>query len=230
VDGGDFAPDPGDTLHLETADLMIEAMALMHYGAVAVGERDLLQGRRVLERAAERLPLVCANLRLPADLRAAVPPLRWIAHRGRRVAVTGCLDPALYYEHPQAWADPGIALVDAWDQVDSVLAAVRDSADLIVVLAHAPLDAVEAWLATAPPADLVIVGHEPDVGRRRLAAPPFLLETGPRSRQVGLAVLRGTRADLRLERYRLYDLMETSGTDTRIDRMVDAFQDAHGLR
>ena len=235
LDGGDFIPGEEDTLRVEKADLMLRAMETMRYDAVGIGELELINGLRFLARAAERLPLVCANLKLPPALAAKIPAVRWLDRHGLRIAVTGYVDPLLYYTWPGAFqrSADSLTVTDPVLAVGEVVREVRKDADLVMVLAHGSDEQVRAWLQEVPGVDVVVPGHEPRRARQVVrVGDTYLIEAGPRSRCVG---------DLRLEMkddgtiagfgYRLWDLKKQRGiADLRLDAVVKEFQARYGLK
>src|SRR5436309_1150664 len=62
VDDGGFFPD--DSLHIDSAWFLMDAMKLLGTDAVAIGDRDLRFGISFLRAHVKRtgLPVVCANL------------------------------------------------------------------------------------------------------------------------------------------------------------------------
>jgi 2',3'-cyclic-nucleotide 2'-phosphodiesterase (5'-nucleotidase family) len=227
LDGGDFSP-PGDVEHgPRLASLMIEAMSLMGYDAVGVGELDLLRGFDHLRAAATSLPLVCANLQL-APGGPEIPPLRWVAFDGRRAAVTSFLDPVLFYELPGALeVDPDSLLVtDPARGLRDAMASVGDSADLVVVLAHGSAEMLEDVLPAGIPCDVVLFGHEHEKETRLgNQGPVLLLRPGPLSQAVAdLEISFAAPHEAERANYRLLELKLQTRGDTRVDALVKAFE------
>ena len=88
-DGGDFVPDAEQDLRAERAALMVDAMEIMGYDAVGLGEEELARGPDFLAEAAARLPLVCANLRLGPGREGLIPPSRLLEREGSWFVVVG---------------------------------------------------------------------------------------------------------------------------------------------
>lgn len=232
LDGGDFIPDPDDPLAAPLRDLMIEAMSDMKYDAVALGELDLLSGPEFLRRAAAALPLVCGNLQIDPGLGVTVPPVRWIDAAGKKVAVTAVLDPLLFYPAPGAFDLYGDDLVlrDMEESLGEVVASVRPKADMVVVLAHASLDAIDRLLDAVPGIDVVVQGHDPQLpnpGKKYKGA--FLVVPEPHSREVAQLILSfDPPKPLAIETSRVWDLKRTRMEDRRLDELVRAFESRYG--
>jgi 2',3'-cyclic-nucleotide 2'-phosphodiesterase (5'-nucleotidase family) len=222
---------------VEIAQFLLEGMAAMHYDAIEVGELDLALGPAYLHAAALRLPLVGANVRFGPSLAESLPAVRWVNAKGKRIAVTGVMDPILYYETPGAFAMTESLLVgDAGQGLRKALAEIGDQADMVVVLIHADRPrAIELiqGLADLPRApDVAVIGHEP-LGPRaeEKVGGTFMLQPGPRSQEVSLFTLTyadsGTVIRTGLQVYRLSTL---PGGDPTVDAMTKAFQAKHGMQ
>jgi 2',3'-cyclic-nucleotide 2'-phosphodiesterase (5'-nucleotidase family) len=234
ADGGDFVPGEEESLQVERADLMLRAMELMPYDAVGIGERELLLGLDYLEQAAERLPLVSANVRLSGGSGAKIPRVRWVDAEGHRIAVTAYLDPMLFYEWPRAMEIPPerLLVTDPVESLTEVLDTAWIEADLVVVLAHASREQIEDVLARIPPVDVIVQGHEPELARQvgRVQG-TLLLRPGPRSRHVALLDLRlSAENELTRLSYQLLDLRHSRRSDPRLEDMVTEFEAIHGSR
>ncbi len=234
IDGGDFVPERTDSLRTARADIVLQAMALMDYDAVAVGEEELILGLDFLAEASRRVPLVCGNLRLAGDLESRIPPVRWIDCDGHRVAVTAWVDPLLYYDWDGAFgrSPDSLTVMDPAESLGPLILQLRSQADLVVVVAHADQDAIADWLDKVPPVDVVIQGHEPPVPHGPLAFHNTLLvRAGPRSRnvaQLDLAVSAPHRLDPVL--FKLWELEKESRYDSRIEELVKPFLEEHHLK
>jgi 5'-nucleotidase len=234
VDGGDFTPGFDDTLAVEKSGLMLETMPMMGYDAVGLGETDLIRGVKYLDEASKVLPLVCANLKLPPDVQARIPAVRWLDVDGHRVAVTGYVDPLLYYSWPGAFdrSPDSLTVVDPIQALIPIIEKVRPEADLVIVLAHGDKDEIGDWLAGVPPVDVVVQGHDPEVPHGPLEFEgTYLVRSGPRSRRVA-------QLDLNLIaphavkgfHFKLWDLSKIHDGDMKLDAIVNAFNAEHGLR
>jgi len=239
LEGGDFLPDLEDSLSAPLADFLPGVLVVMDYDAMALGERELFRGPDYLTRLAGELPLVCANVTVGGA--PVAPAVRWFRVGERRVAVTGFLDPLLFYAWPDAFTgDAGTILVS--DPVEA-LTAVRaelDSADAVVVLAHAGLDRVLEWGPELDFVDVLVQTHEPGLSEHPgRAGDAFVVEPGPRSRQVVRAHLEwpdttGTASPVAvtaahgvsLDALHVWDLKRTVRFDAHVEERVQQFLDS----
>ena len=232
LDGGDFVPAPEDTLVPERAALMIEAMSLMQYHAVAVGELELFRGRDYLAEAANRLPLVSSNLTVLGDDGPEVPTARRLDLDGQRVAVVSFLDPLLFYSLPGVFKNQAkdFLLSDPVEALEPVLDEVRPDADLVVLLAHAAWPEVERVLGELTGIDVAVVGHEPDSSVPAMKHEGVLVMIpGERSRQVAqLTLNRGGDGSYSEKLSRMWDLIKVDRGDDRVDALVREFEERHG--
>lgn len=230
VDGGDFVPPAGDSLRTDLAAFMIEGMARMAYHAVGPGELELELGPAYLHEAAGRLPLVSANLTENGAPVPGIPRVRTLDLGGYRVAVTGYIDPLLFYEWPGAFQQQELAVEDPVESLAAALAGVE--ADVTVLLAHAERASIEDVLERVPGVDVTVQGHKPtgSKGVGRLGDSLFLVP-GYRSRDVRLATVRfGENGIPYSAGYRIYRLQAFGNFDPELERMVAAFQEQHGLK
>ncbi len=234
VDGGDFTPGPADTLAVEKSELMIRTMAMMKYDAVGLGETDLIRGVEYLDEASKVLPLVCANVKLPADIQARIPAVRWLDVEGHRVAVTGYVDPLLYYVWPGAFgrSPDSLTVIDPVQALAPLIETLRPQADLVIVLAHGDKDEIGEWMNGVPPVDVVIQGHEPEIPHGPMEfGNTYLVRSGPRSRRVAQFDVN-LIAPHRVKgfHFKLWDLSKIHDGDAEVDDIVKAFNARHGLR
>jgi 2',3'-cyclic-nucleotide 2'-phosphodiesterase (5'-nucleotidase family) len=228
VGGGDFVPPEEDTLRAPIAEFLLEGLAAVGYEALGLGELELELGRAYLTRAAAALPLVCANLDSGI---AGIPAYRRVPiGEGRWAAVTGYVDPLVYYEWPHAF-DPGsLGLTDPREALTRVLEAVK-GADFVVVLAHAPREAIEELAPQLPGVDVIVQGHDPEGPRQSRVGETTLMIPSARSRDVSLATFVFDAAGhlSRMEPHN-WRLQAMERADSRLDAMLKTFMDAHGMK
>jgi 2',3'-cyclic-nucleotide 2'-phosphodiesterase (5'-nucleotidase family) len=231
LDAGDFTPSPDDSLRSDLSALMVKAMGLMPYDAVALGELELLLGLDRLREAARALPLVCSNLRVDPGLDLDIPAVRWVRAEGRRVAVVAYLDPLLFYSWPDAFEIYGESLIvlDPVESLPAILEQVRSDADVVVLLAHASRSEIDRLLGEVPGLDVVVQGHEPgkvDPGSEHDGT--WIVVPGPRSRQVAQLTLSISDQGVARQGARMWDLKLMRAGDRRLDALVKAFEARHG--
>jgi 2',3'-cyclic-nucleotide 2'-phosphodiesterase (5'-nucleotidase family) len=228
-DGGDAIAGPGAEHPEPLTDLVLESMALLAYDAIVPGELELGRGRAFLENHPE-LPWVCANL-APGDGSASpVPEVRWLESQGLRVAVTGCVDPLLYYGLPGIFdgGQPEWLVTDPVDRIGSLVPTLRESgADRVILIAHAEAAEYAERLVAIPGIDVLIFGHAPggESTFETLEGTPVILP-GPGAREIAQLTLETTGDRPPVVRHRIWNLkMETEG-DPRIDALVAAYRDS----
>ncbi len=227
VDGGNFVPPPEDTLREAKSALVLDAMSLMPFDAVGLGDLELELGLAFLRKAARRLPLVAANVQLPPDLAALIPPVRWLERDGLRIAVTGYVDPMRYYTWPVALerSPDSLLVLDPGETLGPLLASIRDEADLVVVLAHAGAQDIHAQWGTTSPVDLFVQGAELDAAEHVGLGTSQLVAPGKDGKQLVMINLLGTPGSgVAVEEFRIWDLKRGGRTDTRVEALIDAFE------
>jgi 2',3'-cyclic-nucleotide 2'-phosphodiesterase (5'-nucleotidase family) len=200
------------------------------YDALGLGELELELGVPYLAGAADRLPLVCANLSPDPRLEGKIPRLRWVEAGGRRIAVTAYVDPVVYYEWPHAF-DPGEpALTDPASALAEVMKEAT-GADMVVLLAHAPREAIEDLVPQLPGIDVVVQGHDPEGPRNGLIGGVYFIIPGGHSRDVSLLTLiHDAQGKVVQVQPRTWTLAKMTEGDPRLDAMLKTFMDAHGLK
>jgi len=170
LDGGDFAQ--GTPASLASRGLrMVEAMNLLQYDAVALGNHEFDWGYPEAAALAEALeaPLLAANFRAGDGAREAFKAIRPYVVKdagGVRVAIVGLTTPNL----PNwflGFAEEDLATESARDALERVLPQVKaEDPDVIVVLAHQgllvkddPANEINSIGDTFPEIDLLLGGH-----------------------------------------------------------------------
>lgn len=226
LEGGDFSSELANSEEaLLVSRLMVEAMGLMPYHAVAIGSRELFLGDAYLEHLANSLPVVSANL---MGEKSPIPEFLWVDDR---VLVTSILDPLIYYEWEGALTaershilieDPSVALGRLHDQTHS--------AQFTVVLAQMSLERILELAPSHPEVDVWVQAHEPEksenpgrVGDRNA----LVLEPGPRSREImGVFLTQGAEADWDVKT-RFWDLKRSTHLDQRVESLLETFKLKH---
>lgn len=232
LDGGDFVPEPEETLAAERGDLMIQVMALMQYHAVAVGETELFFGREFLTRAASALPLVSSNIQVLGENGPEIPAVRHLDLEGQRVAVVSFLDPILFYSRPDVFENQGkdFLVGDPVESLKPLLEEIRPESDLVVLLAHAAWPEVDRILGELEGVDVAVLGHDPDASVPSMNSHGVLVMVpGERSREVAqLTLERAEDGHYREKLARSWKLIDVDRGDERVDALVREFEEAHG--
>lgn len=232
LDGGDAVPTDSVFEYRDLAGLVVDAMARMPYDAAVPGETELALGPEAVIAEAARIPLVCANLSLTGGGDLGIPPVRWVEAGGRTVAVTGYLDPLLYYGQPDLFdhGEPPFLVRDPLEALGPVLAEARENADLIVLLAHAGPDQLAGLLPQLPGVGVVVLGHAPQERTRfeTVGGVPVVYP-GRRSREVAqIRVEVGPGGAATDAFHRVWDLRQVGPEDPAVDTLVKQYQEEHG--
>ncbi len=161
LDGGDsLMADPAQPLSLESeGELVIEAMNLMGYDAMVLGEQDLQLGADALRQRMDEadFPVLSANVRLAETGETLASPYTILEMDGLSIGIIGLTGTSPQVLPPFAISDPIAAAEDLLEEVAS-------QADLIVLLSHLGWDKSKELADLAGEIDLVISGglQKPD--------------------------------------------------------------------
>ena len=233
VDGGNWSPERGAPLESELNDLMLEVLPALHYDAVGVGDLEAARGPEFLIRAAQALPLVCANLRGLPEVGTAIPAYRLWEAGDLTVAVTGYLDPLLYYEHEVALtrSPESLLVVDPAEALAPLLEDLAPRADLVVILAHAPDASIAGHLEGLLTAKIAVVSGHPGEGARNATrlGPALQLFPGTEAREIAVAHVAPGSEGLEAVQQRAWDLKLGGKVDRRLEAVIAAFESEHGV-
>jgi 2',3'-cyclic-nucleotide 2'-phosphodiesterase (5'-nucleotidase family) len=230
LDAGGFLPEAPET---DTAlvELTVRVLEILQYDAVCPGERALFLGPEALRELGRRLPLVCANVR-SSDGAALFPTHRVFERAGARIAVTGIVDPILYYSWDEAFSERGAAiLVEDPAEAIGKAAAVWGPVDAVVVLAHGDLEFVAALGEALQGVDVIVQGHEPALERfPGLAGAAVLIEPGSGGAQILEVPLRPGAAEpyRPLKGLGIHLVKSLKQTEGHVDVMVREYFETHG--
>lgn len=186
-DGGDFF-GVGVNYGKEKASLTLQAMAVMGYDGVVVGEKELAFGKDYLvERVkALRLPVVACNLYDEAADTLLFPPSRTVElDSGLRLGVVGVIGDGL--KLPDAGGE-GVRIAPFVPALQREVAALKPRVDLVVVLAHMRLKEAQRLAERHADVDLVVCGHDGRPMRKvRRFGNAYVMETTTRGRYMGVA-------------------------------------------
>ncbi|NLI77845.1 MAG: bifunctional metallophosphatase/5'-nucleotidase [Candidatus Riflebacteria bacterium] len=195
-DGGDiFQGTSFYTFFKGEVDLA--AFALMGYDATTMGNHELDDGMtHLIEKyKTAGFPLLCANI-LHADTRRPVfPTYRLFERAGRQIAVLGCIGSEAWSVIPENRRQ-GYEFVEPREALAPLLARLRPSADLVVLLSHSGYEGDQQLAADLPGLDVIIGGHTNTYLESPVLvkAEPTVVVGGPRpaggSRPVGTLVVQ----------------------------------------
>jgi 2',3'-cyclic-nucleotide 2'-phosphodiesterase (5'-nucleotidase family) len=229
VDGGDLVPPEDNPLRDPLTAFIAEVMGESDYNAIGIGEMELGLPDSLLAALVQHLPLVSANVHLQGDLAGQVPAVRWMDSPDGRIAITGYLDPMVYYADPEVFSRERAPLVtDPGEALEPLLAQLREEADFIVLLAHAGREHIETLLEQIGPVNVVVQGHAPDGGRSFTQIGESILII-PVKRARGMSQLTMSQGHGEGMRFRVWDLKQIDFWDEAIDAQVEAFRARHGL-
>jgi hypothetical protein len=170
----------------EKAKFMFQALGLMDYDAVNVGEKDLAYGPRYLKAQAEEhgVPLISANAVHRDTGELFFDPYVIREQKGAKVAFIGVTSPERHViaQAESYLLDHKIKLLDPSEQTLKFLPELREQADLVVLLSHAGIETSE-FLAQDLPVDVVVVGHYPAI------------ENNPKEFGETVLVMAGSKSD-----------------------------------
>lgn len=167
----------GQTLAMQSEGrVLVEAMNLMGYDALAVGTMELAKGVDVLlERAAEaEFPILSANLVWSETGEPVVEPYVVWEGQGLRVAIIG----VTYAEALRGLErlSPGVELLGPVERVAHHVAELRPQADIVIVLSHLGIHEDKALAQAVEGIDIIIGGRS-----RQLMRAPEIVKTSTTS-------------------------------------------------
>jgi len=188
LDAGDFF---GVTINYgrEKAQLTMQAMSMIGYNGIVIGEKELGLGLDFVreQQAKFKLPIVVANLRDARTDSLIFAPSRVAALAGGlRVGIIGVMGDRL--ELPPQVEAGTLEITAPVDAVRAEVERIGNDADLIVALAHMPIQEARNLARAVPEIDLVIAGHDGKTMRRvRKWGSAYVLQVPSEGRYAGLA-------------------------------------------
>jgi 5'-nucleotidase len=179
--------------------VMVEAMNLMHYDAMALGPAELALGETVLrQRIAEAdFAVVSANLYVPSQRQFLVRPYVVLTVRGHRIGVIGLtaeqtasqrsagpiVPQSISFRAWSTWADDDLVVLNPVSALRRCVQKLQHSADVIVVLSNLGWERNVRLAEEVPGIDLILsAGEGKDVHIQPWTAP----KTGTRVCQGGV--------------------------------------------
>ena len=193
VANGDLIDDASRQSELK-AEIGFAALKEMGYTAYNVGERDLLLGIDRLKylQSASGIPFLSTNL-FHGERRVFQP---FVLHTANlqdnqiRIAIVGVLSQSFEVHVENAGAD--LRLENPVTVLTDLVGSLKETTDLIVLLAHADRAESETLASALPQIDVVVSGHEGE----ELHEDPVLIEntvllnTGTKGKAVGQLDIR----------------------------------------
>ena len=174
----------------QKANLTLQALAYMQYNGIALGEQDFTFGADYLiERVdALDLPVVAANLYDAETDSLIFAPSRIVEmDNGLKIGIVGLMAPKL--KLPAAVPPGALRIENPKVAAEREIAALGETPDLIVVLAHMPRGELQRLGKDVPAIDLIVSGHEGrSVRRQRKFGNAYIVQTGAKGRYMGVAV------------------------------------------
>jgi len=189
LDAGDSLTGDMDPAQRTQGQTSVEAMNLLGYEAMTLGEKDLALGLEVLEqRVAEaKYPFLSANAVQGDTGRLLVEPYVVRKIGGHRVGIIGLTGPA---------KGPEVRVLDPLETARNAVAEVGRQADVIILLSHAGVDTDLAVADRVSGIDLIVSGGsqalaQPSQGKTgALAVHAEVPSRGHAGRYVGVARLQ----------------------------------------
>jgi hypothetical protein len=225
LEGGGFF-SPKLNYGMEKADLTLDAMSMMDYDGVVIGEEDLGFGvDYIVARTREvGLPVVVANfidaradtLFFPASRQLTLPS-------GLTVTLIGVMSPRLRLP-PQV--PKGTARIsDPRSAVRRELSRLGPDVGLVIVLAHMGRQEIGPLLAEIPEVDVVVHGSEGRPMRRvNRSLGAYILQVADRGRYMGVAyAVLDDAGDIRALQTAVTPMGKEYGDAPAITRLFEAY-------
>lgn len=160
VDSGDlFFRDLQDTDEraLKKAKLIARIYKKMGVSAINVGDLDLVQGVEFLANAG--LPVISANIRSSTGKNPMFPPYQIREFSGMRIGFFGLISPNIHADLPQKLRE-SITIGDPVQSARDVVGALRDRADVIILLSDLGFEQDRKLVSLVPGIHFILAGHE----------------------------------------------------------------------
>jgi len=159
LDAGNALAKPRDPKATKSGQVMIEAMNMMGYDAMAIGPQDVAIGATALrERIAQAtFPMLSANLVVVDTGALFAQAYVLLPVAGHTVAIIGITGSAGF---PQSAASDAerLTLTDPLDAAREYVAAVSSQADIIILLSNAGLRVNQIIAQKLPDIDVIVTG------------------------------------------------------------------------
>ncbi len=200
------------------AEFLWEGMKAMGLSAANLGGREIALGRETLERRTD-LPFVSANVVGAFDGRPPAPPVRRFLAAGARVGVTGVCSES----HP-AGAD--LKVLDPVESLRGLLAELRGSCDLVVLLVDAGEEEVNALVEAFPELDAVLTaGQSQPIAPRMVHGRTLLAGAGVKGKFLPVARFEPSGGRWKFAGGRVEEMAETIADDPRMVDLLRRYQE-----
>jgi len=138
--------------------VMVEAMSVMGYDAMVMGQVDMSLGLEELKKreAEAKFPFLSANIVSTANQEALFKPYTILERDGKRFGIVGISD-------LQATQAPGVAdkatVLDPVQTAKDVVSELRPQVDLLIVLSRLGLDEDKALAGAVAGIDIIVGGN-----------------------------------------------------------------------
>jgi 5'-nucleotidase len=163
LDGGDIFSSEA-SFGVAKADVAIKSMAIMGYNGVVVGEKDFGFGVDYIVNSTSDagLPVLAANVYDAKTNELLFAPSSKVEYpSGLRVGIIGVLGDLMTL--PRQVPAGAVKVTDPVEAVEREVSAFQGGVDVVVVLAHLPLQKAKDLARRVRSIDVVVCGHE---GRR----------------------------------------------------------------
>lgn len=173
----------------EKAEVTLQAMAIMDYHGLVLGEKDFGFGLDYIKNRVreENLPVVISNLFDSAADTLIFPPSRTVQLAGGlKVGLIGVIDPNL--KMPPQIPEGSVRVKDPTTAIRAQLDALGEQVDLVVVLAHMSRREAVLLARKVSRIDLLVVGHQGRSNRRdQRLGNAFILQAPQNGQYMGFA-------------------------------------------
>lgn len=153
LDAGNSLIGDEDPARRTKGQTSVEAMNLMGYDAMALGERDLEIGLDELKKRQEEasFPFLSANVLISGTEKLLATPYVIIPMGGHRIGLIGLTGKS---------DNPAFHILDPLETARSYVAKLQEEADIIILLSHAGASANQRIAAEVAGIDFIINGGE----------------------------------------------------------------------
>jgi 2',3'-cyclic-nucleotide 2'-phosphodiesterase (5'-nucleotidase family) len=198
--------------------IMLKAMDACGYAAANVGDNEAAFGAAVLLSAAKgrQVKWISANL-LDGSGKRIFPASMVIEAQGVKVGVVGILDPEAVGEGFQM--AQGLRLADPVQSASSEISRLRKKCDVIVLLACAPPERMEALAKALPQVDLVAGGsRHPQIARPAVVGRTLMFQPG--RYEVARVRMTAQKGRFAPSKWDAYPIMRTVARDVKVEAMI----------